>query len=364
MPRNAQNRDSGDYHRFTPTQLAGRSSGGGGPPQRDRQLVELRVPARAREALTAGAIALAAQFAGDIETQPGVMAAMGAQLLQKHLPSTMIARLRSLGRPSNTTVVVLRGLADLPAPVTPVHGVANDSDLTPQDILLAGALRLAGTTPMSFPFENGGRIARNVVANPKQTGMASSHGFDVELFWHQDNCGQPFEGETALVSDLPAMPYQLGFFAMRNAELVPTRILLVDDVVTGFSDGALDALAQPAFRIGPPDSVVADSGGDEAIENAPVLRREGGFWECRFDPFLVMPNTAHAAAANARLILALAESRPRAVDIVLDAGDVMVFKNYRMLHMRVAFTPLAADESRWLRRFYGARRVVDDTNVA
>jgi L-asparagine oxygenase len=76
----------------------------------------------------------------------------------------------------------------------------------------------------------------------------------------------------------------------------------------------------------------------------------------RFDPFLVTAIDSVSAAANTRLVQALVEAdASHAVDVVLRAGDLLVFQNYRVLHRRVAFTPLPAARSRWLRRFYGAR---------
>jgi alpha-ketoglutarate-dependent taurine dioxygenase len=73
----------------------------------------------------------------------------------------------------------------------------------------------------------------------------------------------------------------------------------------------------------------------------------------RYDPFLVSTKEPAGMLAHARLAIALSEATPHALDITLGAGDIMIFKNYRLLHMRVAFVPHVGAKSRWLRRFYG-----------
>lgn len=324
-----------------------------GSSPREAQIVEIDIPANARESVSRAAAAAAEALPTDIERDPRLMARRGEAILLQHLTPATRNALGQLAKPSPTTLLILRGLIDLHAPPTPVTGFIEDRLLAAQDILLAGALRVAGTTPVAYPFENQGRIARNVVANPNQRGSASSHGFDVPLFFHQDNCGQPFEGEVLPNCSLPPMPSQLGFLAIRNEERVPTRVVLLDDVLSLIAPTVLDALRQESFRIGAPDSVSADGFGSEAIEHASIVRERRGFLESRFDPFLVTPDHPSAAAANAGLILAVAAALPMAVDVMLDAGDLLIFKNYRLLHMRVAFVPATRERSRWLRRIYG-----------
>jgi hypothetical protein len=151
------------------------------------------------------------------------------------------------------------------------------------------------------------------------------------------------------------MPKQLGFFALRNHERVPTRVLLVDDLLDLLSDETTGVLRTPRYRIGAPDSVAVEGYGNACIESAPIMRDENAAILMRYDPFLVSTRDPAALVANARLMVALAEAKPRAIDVVLGAGDIMVLNNYRVLHMRVAFEPDRSERSRWLRRFYGRR---------
>lgn len=322
------------------------------------QVLELAIAADVRAAISAEALKAADLLGTTIEEEPHLMAEAGAEILLEELPEEAVAGLRQLATPSNTCLVTLRGVADFKAPETPVTGLADNTALSVQDIVLAGAMHIAGTRPCAFAFENQGRIARNVVANPEQRGKASSHGYDVELFWHQDNCGQPFENETLETCALPPMPRQLAFFAIRNEERVPTRILLVDDALSLLMPETIDILKQPLYRIGAPDSIFADGNGGECVTNAPILHDEKGELFMRYDPFLVSTKDPAAMLAHARLMIALSEATPKARDVTLNAGDVMIFKNYRLLHMRVAFEPKEARKSRWLRRFYGSAIVM------
>jgi hypothetical protein len=321
----------------------------------DRKIIEIAISPHVCAAVSARALDMSKTLSTSIEEDPTTMAERGAAILRDVLPKEAQGVLDQLGRSKGPSIVVLRRAAELDAPATPINGIVSAQLLAPQDILLAGAMRLAGTEPCAFSFENQGRIARNVVANPAQRGMASSHGYDMELFWHQDNCGQPFEGESLPGCDLPPMPKQLGFFAVRNSECVPTRVLLVDQILDLLADETMGILSAPRYRIGAPDSVAAEGYGNTHIEPAPIVRVEDDSVLMRYDPFLVSTKDPAAFVANARLTLALAEAEPRAVDIVLGPGDIMILSNYRVLHMRVAFEPDRPERSRWLRRFYGRR---------
>jgi L-asparagine oxygenase len=320
------------------------------------QIAEIKVSREISHAVSETAIKAASGLTTTIEQAPYLLSDTGAEILAQNLDSDALAALGALGRPSQASAVVLRSTVDLGAPETPTSGFTDDRVLVPHDLILAGAMKLAGTEPIAFSFENSGKIARNVVSNPLQRGKASSHGFDVELFWHQDNCGQPFENEQLPGCDLPAMPEQLAFLAVRNNERIPTRLLLVDDALQSLAASTIATLSRPLYTIGAPDSVAADGFGTVRIENAPILRFEQGFMAMRYDPFLVSTKDPAAILAHARLAIALEEMKSRAIDITLSSGDLLIFKNYRVLHMRVAFEPCEPAQSRWLRRFYGRAR--------
>jgi hypothetical protein len=318
------------------------------------QVIELHLSPHCRESISLQAIKTAHKLAVTIESAPEQLSLAGAELLRQQLPAEVLQALTQFSKPSSLSVLVLKQLVSLAAPDTPTSGFIDDKLMAAHDLVLGGAMNLAGSKPTAFTFENSGRIGRNVVSNPDQRGKASSHGFDVDLFWHQDNCGQPFEGEQLPGCKLPPMPKHLAFVGIRNNERVPTRILLVDDALRGLQRSTISILSGPNYRIGAPDSVAADGFESTCVEDAAILREEASFRLLRYDPFLVSTKDPAALLAHARLAVALEEATPAAIDIMIDAGDVVIFKNYRVLHMRVAFQPYHAADSRWLRRFYGS----------
>ena len=186
-----------------------------------RQMIEIHLSPHCQESISLKTVKVARHLRATIETDPQKIAETGAAILFELLPAEARAALQQLSEPSATSLVLLKGVTNLAAPDTPTSGFIDAKALGPHDLALAGAMKLAGTEPIAFPFENSGKIGRNVVSNPAQRGKASSHGFDVDLFWHQDNCGQPFEGEELLGCDMPPMPEQLAFIGVRNNERVP-----------------------------------------------------------------------------------------------------------------------------------------------
>lgn len=317
------------------------------------QIIEIHLSPHCRESVSLCAIKKAHKLAVTIESDPKELSSAGAKLLNEQLSSDALEAVKKFSEQPDASVLVLRRLVNLAAPETPTGGFVDDKLMAAHDLVLAGIMSLAGSHPTAFPFENSGRIARNVVSNPEQQGKASSHGFDVELFWHSDNCGQPFEGEQLPGCNLPSMPRYLAFIGIRNDERVPTRILLIDDVLRLLQPSTISILSGCNYRIGAPDSVSGEGFESTCIENAPLLRDEASLKLLRYDPFLVSTKNPAALLAHARLAVALEEATSAAIDIMIGPGDILVIKNYRVLHMRVAFQPCRAANSRWLRRFYG-----------
>ena len=315
-------------------------------------IIEILVSDRTAEYITREIERVAAGTHYDIEAAPQLLGELGARILTTVFSADQCNAIRSINDASEIVAVVVRNITKLTIPDTPIDGISDGHTIKPHDILLAGLLRLAAFAPTSFQFENGGLIGRNVVPNPMHSDKASSHGSKVPLFWHQDNCGQPFESEELLGCTLPPMPKSLAFFAMRNDEMVPTRVLLVDDVLSRLNASTIATLSMPLFRIGAPASVLAEGCGVE-IERAPILSGGSKHKRMRYDPLLVRAEDYAARLAEASLLVALEEATSYAVDISLRGGDMFMFNNYRLLHMRVAFEPLKGPRGRWLRRFYG-----------
>jgi hypothetical protein len=197
------------------------------------------------------------------------------------------------------------------------------------------------------PYENRGRLMRNVVPHPASAGTTSSWGSDAEFFWHTDNPHLPF-GEPGR-DPRPYVPRHLAFYAIRNDERVPTDVMGVDTVLARLTPATREALARPEFEIGAPASIRL--GAPPPFRGA-VLEHGATAPRMRYDHGSTRGLTARSAAALDELAAALrTEDAER---FVLRPGDFLFFDNYRVLHRRRSFTPRPAAGARWLRRCYAS----------
>ncbi len=271
--------------------------------------------------------------------------------LQENTPETIVTVLRN-----GTRIGALQP--------TPLTGFANDSELAAADAALLGVLALRGIVPHAYPFENEGRLARNVVPRPEFSDTDSSWGSRAALAWHQDNNFQPFEfdlheknsasPQTARKTTAP-MPRYLAFVALRNHEGAPTQVLAMDDVLRRLDPAVITALQEKAFTVDAPHSARENrpiGAGDGEV--MPLLIDRDGCVCSRFD----MSEGVHALTATAQRALealraAVTRAADKALSVQLSPGDMLIFDNYRVMHRRDAFTPHSTWEGRWLRRVYG-----------
>ncbi|WP_039933397.1 TauD/TfdA family dioxygenase [Streptomyces viridochromogenes] len=282
----------------------------------------------------------------DPDTDGAILATVGASALRQHLPCELVAELGGF-RARQGSVLVLQNLPRHDAPPTPVGGFTPEAALAPVNALHLGLVRLLEATPFAVPYENRGRLMRNVVPNPAATGTTSSWGSDAEFFWHTDNPHLPF-GEPGH-DPRPYVPRHLAFLALRNSERVPTDVVGVDPVLARLAPAVREALTRPEFEIGAPASIKL--GAPPPVRGA-VLEHSGATARLRYDHGTTRGLTARAAAALDELAEAL--SGADAEQFVLRPGDFLFFDNYRVLHRRRAFTPGPKAGARWLRRCYAS----------
>jgi L-asparagine oxygenase len=280
----------------------------------------------------------------DPDADQAILAGIGEHALSRYLPGEILEALRVF---PVTGRHALR-LANLPRedwPATPVSGFGAETDLAATNAVHFGLIRLLGVTPFAVPYENGGRLIRNVVPNPEAAGKASSWGADAEFFWHTDNPHLPF-GEPGGDPRL-SVPRYLTFYAIRNTERVPTELTSLDDALARLDQDSLRRLREPVFTVGAPASV---DDGAAARDRTPLLESERGGDRIRFDRGTTGAATA-AAAGTLEAWSAALDGVP-SEELVLDSGEFLIFDNYRLLHRRKAFTPAPVVQARWLRRCY------------
>jgi len=208
-----------------------------------------------------------------------------------------------------------------------------------------GFVGTAGCEPYDVPYENDGRLIRNVVPVSSDQ-PRSSWGYSDDFTWHTDNPNLPFADGELLVD---AIPRVLAFQAIRNLEAVPTEMISVDEVLSNLGPTDVKALTSPYFRIEPPES--GDPGSPRMVGAPIVEQSSSGVWWARYDRTSVDSVVKEYGQALSRFANGMSSVRPLAP--VLQPGQLLLFDNYRVLHQRRAFEPASPGSTRrWLRRVY------------
>lgn len=283
----------------------------------------------------------------DSDRHESILASVGSHALHQFLDDDVLTHLAEFV-PNRERVLLLRNLPVQPLPPTPVEGYADEPALAMTNALHLGLIRLCGLTPYSVPYENDGRLMRNVVPNPEAAASPSSWGSDTDFSWHTDNPHLPFG--YGGIDPRAFIPRYLSFFAMRNDEAVPTDVVSLDTAIDLMDRRALEVLGQPGFTVGAPAS--NDRFQAEQLEPYPLVEISGADRRVRYDPGTVTASSPRhdAALAQWRQVL----DGIAGEELVLGPGDFLIFDNYRILHRRRAFEPGPVTQARWLRRCYAS----------
>lgn len=288
------------------------------------------------------------------DSDPRAYAENGVKHLRNHLPAALLEELTAWRREPAPWLTV----SNLPSPErripTPSDGFCDESALTVANLVQFGMLDLLGLLPVAYPYENDGRLIRNVAPRPGAGRARTSWGFSVPLDWHTDDSVLDHHDAAPAAS---AIPHYLSFVGMRNDERVPTDLLPLDAVLRDLPGPAADDLRRPEFTVTAPESyATAEDGGPIGREGVPLLwTLPAGHDAVRYGPGRTTGDTPRAARA-----LALFEERLRGMPgrpVFIGAGDFHIFDNRRVLHRRVPFRPAAEPgTARWLRRCYARGR--------
>jgi L-asparagine oxygenase len=312
------------------------------------RLIRNRIDDRIRDMLAED---IATQVAGtrlDSDTDTAILAGMGLRALRRHLPGAIQHTLQEFAE-SGEHALLLENLPTQAFPDTPASGFADEPGLALINALHFGLMQVLRLTPFAVPYENDGRLIRNVAPNPAAAGTTSSWGADSEFFWHTDNPHLPFNLRCGDPRVSP--PRYLTFYAVRNLEQVPTEITALDDVLSRLKPSARRWLRAPVFEVGPPASVRGDAASTESpLIKTAVLEPSATGERVRFDEGTTVGLTQAARTALRAWRESLTNAPARA--LVMSPGEFLIFDNHRLLHRRKAFTPVAQGSARWLRRCY------------
>ena len=195
--------------------------------------------------------------------------------------------------------------------------------------------------PFSFVEQHGGGLVQNVRPVVRHENEQSSRG-RAALRLHTDD---------AFLHPRVRVEY-IALCGVSNPHRVPTDIVHIDDVRTLLEPAVAEALGQPVFSFGCPESY--DIEGRESIWATPrwiLNTNENGELEVtlpstsvRIDPGLAAEFGDYVTAFQTALANA-----PRR-QVVLERGEILVVSNRRCLHGRPAI-----EAERWLKRVYLSR---------
>jgi hypothetical protein len=292
-----------------------------------------------------------------VDRDAGVMADLGGDAIADCVPAEQLRTISefTVRRTEAILIVPPKGAQLPPLPPTPINGFGNDHEAQLLDLVILGFLKISGSVPVAYQFENRWHLMRNVVARPNAGKERSSHGSMVPFTWHTDNpCGQ-FERIRAPWMHCTPIPHKLAFGCVRNldgsARPVSTDVLLLSDIRRYARSEWFAAMQRPEFQVNPPESNSC-----APLKNVPLIETVDGDHFLRFDSdhsqvFGLTP-LAERTLRDFRMAIEAAEHHT--IRFAMTPFSILLFDNYRVVHSRRSFDPgLDQAQSRWLRRCYG-----------
>ncbi|HEX5097576.1 MAG TPA: TauD/TfdA family dioxygenase [Acidimicrobiia bacterium] len=221
-------------------------------------------------------------------------------------------------------------VGDVPAtPAGPM--VASGKDGVSEDTLLAIATELG--EPVGYIQEHGGGLVQNLVPERRNEGRQSSTSSSVRLAWHTETAFHPHK------------PRYLLLLCLRGDPEARTLLCAIDDVLPHLSDTDVAVLREPRFRTRPDESFLEPGAVGQLGEPLAVLNGD----EFTYDEDLMVGMDEDAHGVLARLGAAV---HAHATALTLEAGDLLIVDNHRVVHGRSSFHARYDGTDRWLQRTF------------
>ncbi|WP_444919010.1 hypothetical protein [Microbulbifer sp. JMSA003] len=259
----------------------------------------------------------------------------------------------------DTVALHVSGLSiDEHIPNTPYDGKADLSKIAQCVGNSIGLHDFIGLHPVVYYGENDGQLVRNVVPHRGATDDVSSHGSKKTFGPHVDNPDLPLFNNYVRPSVIS--PDTLSLYCVRQDPSVSTDLVLLDDVLSLLDNHTVEVLMMPIFKIKRPDSFTTGNK-NNVIEQKPILEKDNyGNYVSRFDAHRVFSdydvgNSAIEAFTRASLCDDVINN------FYMKPGELLLFKNKRVLHSRKGFTPRFDGKDRWLIRVFGLYKQPDES---
>jgi L-asparagine oxygenase len=234
--------------------------------------------------------------------------------------------------PGPTGVVLLRDMPVGAVPATPREpGAATRKDHVSEATLLRAASALG--EPVGYIQEHGGGLVQNLVPAPGSESRQLSTSSSVQLAWHTETAFHPHK------------PRYLLLLCLRGDPRAHTLLCSIDDVLPSLGANEVATLREPRFRTRPDESFLEPGATGEL--GPPLAVLDGDTFT--YDEDLMVGTDADAQAALERLGEVVHDA---ATALTLDAGDLLVIDNHRVVHGRSPFPARYDGSDRWLQRAF------------
>ena len=253
------------------------------------------------------------------------------------LPAPLRAALRAFAADSGPdAILLLRGLPVGSVPATPLDPSSPSTKDRASELTLLAVARLLGE-PIGYVQEHGGGIVQNIVPARETEGRQVSTSSSVTLAWHTETAFHPHK------------PRYLLLLCLRGDPSAETLLCSVAHCLPHLEAETIAILRQPRFRTRPDESFLEP--GTAGALGAPmaILTGDGDQPTFTYDEDLMVGIDAGAQAALDRLGAVV---RDRASSMVLEAGDLLVVDNDRVVHGRTSFAARFDGTDRWLQRTF------------
>jgi L-asparagine oxygenase len=257
------------------------------------------------------------------------------------LPAAIEASLRAFAADSGDAgTQLLRHMPIGRVPATPAGpGIATGKDTTSERTLMAVASRLG--EPVGYVQEHGGGLVQDIVPARGDIGRQLSTSSDVTLEWHTETAFHPHK------------PRYVMLLCLRGDPGARTLCCSITDVLPHLDTGAVATLREARFRTRPDASflepgVDGEYGPPMAVLTDPDTDN-GGRASFTYDEDLMVGTDDDAQRA---LDVLGAAVREHATSLVLEAGDLLVIDNDRVVHARSPFRARFDGSDRWLQRAF------------
>jgi L-asparagine oxygenase len=221
---------------------------------------------------------------------------------------------------------------------------------------VAGAM---GLRIMAYETMTNTAFIRNISPTLEHSEKMGSYGSKVKLPMHTEISQGKLPGGEPGVNVSPS-PDFLVLYCCRNDERAPTTFCLLETILAGMPEWAVEALKQPKFEVSGGDSFTTAN----VLNNVALLRPDPvtGWLQLRYNGTNIKSDDP--ACAEAFKILEDRLDDPEVVQrVTLEPGDLLVLENRRTTHGREPFNARHDGTDRWLLRLYTVRESSFDERV-